>query len=203
MKPYPAIAIIEYQDIPAGVYATDALVKKSPIAMLKCGIISRGRYLSMFGGSTAAVDESYQEGLFWGKDSVLDSVFLPDIHPQLHDAVLGRRQPDRTGALAIIETETVSCNVRAAELALKGVPVELAEIRIAESGLDGKGISFFRGELYDIEAAVDGAVSFLRQLNRTVRARIIPAPHEALTGHMGASAFFTASGLTELEGEAS
>ena len=201
MKKFPSIAILEFQDIPAGLYATDAMIKKSPIALLKAGIITGGRYLTLIGGGTAAVDEAFREGLFWGKDRLLDHVMLPDIHPQLHEALLGRRNPAASGAMAIIETATASSNVRAAEMALKGTTVELVEIRLAESRLAGKGLSIFRGELHDIEAAMDIALSFLRHLKADFQSRVIPSPHETLTDQISGSTFFHDAQLLELDGE--
>ncbi|HBA84240.1 MAG TPA: hypothetical protein DCZ95_09130 [Verrucomicrobia bacterium] len=201
MKKFPALAILEFRDISAGLFATDAMIKKSPIALLKAGIITGGRYMTLIGGSTASVDEAFQEGIFWGKDSLIDKVMLPDIHEKLHDAVLGRRHPVADGAMAVIETPTASSNVRAAELALKGAPVELVEIRLAESRLAGKGLSIYRGELHDIEAAVEMAVSFLRRAHVEVLSRIIAAPHETLTDQISGSTFFHDAKLLELDGE--
>ena len=201
MKAYPAIAIVEFRDIAPGVHATDAMLKKAPIAVLKSGMISPGRYLTLIGGTTASVDESMEEALFWARDDIVDHVLLPDVHPEVHDAVLGRRFKVRGGSLAILETPTVSSNVRAAELALKGTPVHLVEIRLADSWLNGKGVSFYRGELHDVEAAMDLAVSFLRQVNVYPTFRIIPAPHEALGEQVETSPYFPDSAPIELEGE--
>ena len=58
MKKYPAIAIVELASIADGIYCTDALLKKAPIAMIKSGTVSHGRYLIVIGGSTASVEES-------------------------------------------------------------------------------------------------------------------------------------------------
>ncbi|MFH0953534.1 MAG: BMC domain-containing protein [Verrucomicrobiota bacterium] len=201
MKKYPAIAIVEFKDIAVGVHATDAMVKKASIALLKCGIISHGRYLTMIGGTPGSVEVSLGEGLLCGKESVIDHVLLPDVHPQVHDAVLGHRNPGRAGAMAIIETVTVSCNVRAAEMALKGTPVDLVEIRLADALMSGKGVSIYRGLLHDIEAAVDIAVSFLNREGVPVVHRIIPAPHEALGRQIDASTYFMDSGMSDLDGE--
>jgi len=201
MKKYPAIALIELSDIALGIFTADAMVKKSPIALLKSGIISQGRYLIMVGGSTAAVDESFEEGVFWGQDTMIDRVILPDIHPQLHDAVLGNRNTGLKGAVAIIETPTISCNVRGAERALKTAPVDLLEIHVAESTLAGKGISIFQGALYDIEAAVEAAVSTITQSGVPVSYKVIPSPHEALIRQMEAGAYFKKNGTLDLEGE--
>ncbi len=200
MKKHPAIAAIEYSDIATGLVATDAMLKRSPIAFLKCGSISRGRFLALFGGTTASVEEAYHEGLLLGGDSVLDHVFLADVHPQLYGAILGQRQPVGPGSLAIVETSTVSSNIRAAELALKGTPVDLIEIRLADAGLSGKGLSIYHGELHDIEAAVELVAGSLPRT--AVEAfRIIPAPHEALADQIGASTCFGSAAMLELDGE--
>jgi len=203
MKKHPAIAVLDFSDIPVGMTATDAMLKKAPIALLRCGTISRGRFLTLIGGTTASVEESLREGLFWGGESVLDHVLLADVHPQVYEAVLGHRNPGGTGSLAIIETDTAAANVRAAELALKGTPVRLVELRLADPDLWGKGVSVYQGELHDIEAAVAIAVPRLETSGRIVRHRIISSPHEALIQQLDASTHFGVSELLELEGEGS
>ena len=105
------------------------------------------------------------------------------------------------GSVAVIETGTVSANVRAAELALKGTPVELIEIRLADTGLSGKGFSIFQGELHDIEAAVEIADGFLKRAGVEATLRIISAPHEAVTHQIAGSTYFGSASLLELEGE--
>ena len=126
---------------------------------------------------------------------------LADVHPRVYDAVLGGRRSAGTGALAVIETDTVASNIRAAELALKGTPVELVELRLADSGLSGKGVSFYQGDLPDIEAAVEIAVAYLRQQGGEVRHTIISSPHEALARQIGGGTSFGSAALLELDGE--
>lgn len=197
----PAIAVLEFRDIAVGMVATDALLKRSPIAFVKCGTISRGRFLTLIGGTTAAVEEAVSEGLAHGGESVLDHVLLADVHPQLYEGILGQRRAVGPGSIAVIETGTVSANVRAAELALKGTPVDLIEIRLADAGLSGKGLSIFQGELHDVEAAVEIAVGFLQRAGVEAGYRIISAPHEALARQVAGSTYFGAASMLELEGE--
>jgi microcompartment protein CcmL/EutN len=203
MKKVPALAVIEFRDIPLGILATDAMLKKAPIAFVKSGTITRGRFLTVIGGTTAAVEESLAEGLYCGGEAVLDHLLLADVHPRVYDAMLGERRPGGSGALAVIETETVAANVRAAELALKGTDVELVEIRLADTGLSGKGISIYRGELHDIEAAVAIVLAYVQQSGGEVRHNIIPSPHEALARQLGAGTEFASAALLELDGELS
>ena len=201
MKRHPAIAVLEFRDIAVGIVATDALLKRSPIAFVKCGTISRGRFLTLIGGTTAAVEEAVSEGLAAGGDSILDHVLLADVHAQLYEGILGHRRTVGGGSIAVIETGTVSANVRAAELALKGTPVDLIEIRLADAGLSGKGLSIFQGELHDVEAAVEIAVGFLERAGVEATYRIISAPHDAVTRQVAVSTYFGSADLLELEGE--
>jgi microcompartment protein CcmL/EutN len=201
MRKYPAIAVIEFASIADGIYCTDALLKKAPIAMIKSGTVSRGRYLIIIGGSTASVEESLNEALAVGHASRLDHAFLPDVHPQLHDAVLGQRQAVVQDAVAILETDTVAANVRAAESALKGTRVQLVELRLADYELSGKAISIYNGELHEVQAAMELAGDFLRGRKEYVQHRIICQPHEAVTRHLGDGTRFAAAKPIELEGE--
>ncbi len=201
MKKYPAIAAVEFRDVSTGMYATDAMLKKSPIGFVKSGTITRGRFVVLFGGTTASVEEAYNEGLFWGSDNVLDSVMLADIHPQLHDAILGQRFLQSDGSLAILETSTICSNIRGSETALKGTPVEIIEIRLADSGLSGKGISILRGELSDIEAAVELFEGAVRQRGHDVTWKIIPSPHESMPTTLLDGTLFSKSKFVELDGE--
>ncbi len=202
MKIHPAIAAIEFDDIPAGIFATDALLKKAPIAFFKCGTTTRGRYLTVFGGTPASVDEAIHEGLRAAGSHVLDHVMLPDVHARLYDAMLGVRHARASRALAIIETATVAATIRGAEAALKGTPVELIEVRMADTGLAGKALFVLEGDLHDIEAAVRLATTQAGQGGGQASWQVIPAPHDAIAGQIVAGTRFNGAPLVELDGEA-
>jgi len=187
VKNYPAIAVLEFGSIADGIYSTDAVLKKAPIAMIKSGTVSGGRYLIILGGSPASVQESMSV-----VTGVYDSVFLPDVHDRLHDAILGKRGDCRQVSIAVVETDTISANVRATERALKGTAVELVEIRVAEYEMSGKAISVFNGELHQIEAAMQLAGG---------HHRIIARPHDTLTQHLGEGTRFAETKTHQLEGE--
>jgi microcompartment protein CcmL/EutN len=201
MKIYPAIAAIEFDDIPAGVVATDAMLKKAPIGFVKSGTITRGRFLTLIGGSPAAVREAALEGVRSAEGHLIDEVMLPDVHPHVYDAILGGRRPRNWRSLAIIETTTVSASIRAAEAALKGTPVELVELRVGDTGLAGKGVLILEGHLHDLEAAVSLAEARAAQGAGRASWRLIAAPHEAMTSQLAQGSRFTAAPLMDLEGE--
>ncbi len=201
MRQYNTIALLEFGSIADGLYCTDALLKRAPIAMIKCGTVSRGRYLVIIGGSTGSVEESLNEALALGAGGVLDHAFLPDIHSRLHDAILGERAEMEHDAVAILETDTVAANVRATEQALKGTDVRLVELRLAEQEMSGKAVSLFNGPLHEVDAAMDLAVEFLRGRKEYVRHRILPLPHELLTQQLAFGSQFGMTKIQELEGE--
>jgi len=127
----PAIALIEFDSIAAGIRAGDAMVKRAPISFLRTGTVQKGRYLVLIGGDTASVEESLEEGLLVGGDAVVDKVYLPHVHPTVFSAVQGKRQLGEYESLGVIETSTVASVILAADAAVKGAAVTLLEIRLA------------------------------------------------------------------------
>jgi len=195
MKKASALAVLDFEDIPTGIYAVDAILKKAPIAFVRAGTVTRGRYLVVFGGSTASTLESLNEAVAVTGTAILDQAFLPDIHPALFDAVFGTRRK-ANGSLLILETETASSIVRAVEAVLKGTPVELIEVRLSDTGLAGKGIALVAGTLPDIQSAADLAGQRAR-----ISYRLIPAPHDVLERDITAATRFEAAPFLELDGE--
>lgn len=203
MKKISALAILEFADIPSGVWAVDAILKRAPIAFIRAGTVTRGRYLVVFGGSTASTAESLDAALAMSGSPILDYTFLPDVHPALYDALSGARR-EVAGSLLIIETETAASIVRAVEAALKGTPVELIELRLSDSGLSGKGLALLAGSLHDVDAAAilaaaGAGVDALPP--RGFSYRLIAAPHEIVEHEITAATHFESARLIELDGE--
>lgn len=200
MKKFPALAVLDFDSIPAGVYAVDSILKKSPIAFIRAGTVTRGRYLVIFGGSTAATSEALDAALEVSGAAIIDHSFLPDVHQTLAEAVFGERRM-AGGSLLILETATASSIVRSVEAALKGTPVELIEIRLSDSGLAGKGVAFLAGSLPDVEAAAVFAAEGRGDPIHGFACRLIAAPHETLERAVAGSTQFDHAQLLELDGE--
>ncbi|NLG35859.1 MAG: BMC domain-containing protein [Lentisphaerae bacterium] len=201
MKPHPAFASIEFSSVPAGLFAADALLKKSPIGMIRTGTIGGGKFLIMLAGTTASVAEAHEEALFHGGLQTADDCILPDIHPSLYDALLGNVRQMGEGPLWILETPTVSCNIQAIERAMKGVPVELIEFRAGGAQLGGRGLAILQGDLYDVEAAQEIALASLETRGIPAQHRVLTAPHDALLQQISVSTRFDRAQALLLEGE--
>lgn len=153
----PALAILEFDSVAAGILAGDAMVKRGPIDDIRAGTVHPGRYLVMVAGDVASVGEAVVAGREAGEASLVDQVFLPDVHPDVVAAIGGRRVRGVAESLGVIETTTVSATIEAADAAVKGADVDLLEVRLAD-GLGGKAYALLSGSLSDVEAGVGLAV---------------------------------------------
>ena len=200
MKRAAALAVLDFAQVPAGLDATDAMLKKAPVAFFRSGTVTAGRYLTLLGGTPASVEEALAEGLARAEGYLLDHLYLADVHPRLLDALEGRRGEDGTGALLILETATASSVVLACEKALKGTLVDLVEVRLSDAGLAGKGLALFRGDLHELEAAVEILASVLPPATGASH-RVLARPHDALARESALSTAFAASRFVDLGGE--
>jgi microcompartment protein CcmL/EutN len=150
------MALLEFETIAAGVLASDLMVKRSPIALLRCGTIHPGRFLILVGGSVASTQEAYAAGMQLGETerTLCGSVFLGDVHPSLHDAVLGTRRDLAGDALAVVETRSSPALLAAVDAAVKSTPVMLCEVRLGDD-LGGHALALMSGDLSDAEAALE------------------------------------------------
>jgi microcompartment protein CcmL/EutN len=155
-KRHGAIALLEFESVGAGILASDLMVKRSPIALLRCGSIHPGRFLILVGGSVASTEEAYAAGLQVGESrgALGGSVFLGDVHPSLHDAVLGTRRDLEGDALAVVETHSSPALLAAVDAAVKSTPVILSEVRLGDD-LGGHALALMSGNLFDVETALD------------------------------------------------
>ncbi len=185
----PALALIEFNSIAIGIRAGDAMVKKALIASIKAGTVQPGRYLVLITGQVAEVDESLRAGMEWGGASVINTVFLPHVHPAVVQAVGGERVTGTGVALGVIETTNVAATIQAADAGVKGAQVTLREIRLAD-GLGGKAFCLFQGEVQDVEAAVEIGVGALLCPDVLVSQVVIPQLHPEMGENLLASTYF-------------
>ncbi len=155
-KRHGAIALLEFDTVAAGILASDYMVKRSPIALLRCGTIHPGRYLILVGGSVASTEEAYAAGMQVGESQgvLSGNVFLGDVHPYLHDAVLGIRRDVEGDSLAVVETHSSPALLAAVDAAVKSTPVVLSEVRLGDD-LGGHALALMSGDLFDVETAID------------------------------------------------
>ncbi len=175
------------------------MVKRAPIDVIKAGTVQPGKYLVLVGGQVADVEESLAAGReVSGAAAVLvDVVYLPQVHPEVVEAIGGGRVPRVTDALGVIETTTVAAAIHAADAGIKGAEVRLVEVRLAD-GLGGKGIVLFSGLVADVEAAVEIGVGVLERPDLLVRQVVIPQLHPQMWGNVADATRFRARVIDRL-----
>jgi len=184
----PAIGLLEFDSVAAGIVAGDAMVKSSPVSSLYAGTVHPGRYLILVGGDTAAVEVALQSG---ATDTVLDYLFLADVHPAVIDAITtpDRAAPMADDALGIVETSTAASAIVAADAGVKAAGVSLLALRLSDD-LGGKGYCLFAGTIADVEAAVERALASIESRGRLVGTAIIPRLHPDMWNNLGAELRF-------------
>lgn len=182
----PAIALLEFDSISAGIVAGDAMVKASPIGSIYAGTVHPGNYLVLVSGDTASVEIALSIGTETGGPRLTDSVFLPDIHPSVTAAIVGGADEAslRDEALGIVETSSVAAVIDAADAGVKAADVQVSSVRLAD-GLGGKGYVLFSGVVAEIEAAVEAAVERASPHGTLVRSDVIAQLHGEMADNLG------------------
>ena len=186
-----AIAVLEFASVVVGTRAADAMAKKAPLDTFWVGTVHPGKYVVLIGGSVAAVDEAYIEGLRFGGECLSDQVMLPDVHPQVYGAVGGVRQPISGDTLGVIESDRLAATVVAADRAVKTADVTVIEIRLGD-GLGGKGLIHLSGLMHDVQAAVEAGLAGGVRPGVAMCHTIIPVVDEVLRRSIDRSTRFDA-----------
>ncbi|MCA9917004.1 MAG: BMC domain-containing protein [Anaerolineales bacterium] len=171
---FPAIALLEFSSIAAGIEAGDAMVKRAPVSTIQSGTVQPGHYLVLVAGDVASVEEAFAAGKAVSQSALRDTLFLPNVHPNVVRALGGQRQAAQEDALGIIETTTVASAILAADAGVKGAEVSLLQLRLAD-GLGGKGLVYFQGLVADVETAVSISADLAH--HHLVRQLVIPQLH--------------------------
>ena len=198
MKSQVALALIELDSVPAGIFTADAMLKEAPIALLKSGTVHNGKYLILVGGSVASVGMAFAKGMSKGQDHLLDAVFLPDIHESVYQACMGTRQSCGSEALSVMEMATVAAILKSADAAVKGADVQLVELRLADD-LGGKSIAIYAGKVEDVEMALNLSEAALENKAFLLSQSIIPRIDPDLAKQLNSSTSFSATDLATLE----
>jgi microcompartment protein CcmL/EutN len=176
----PSLGLLELESLARGVVVADALVKKAAVQLSIAEAVSPGKYLLVFTGAVAEVDEAFQAGVEAGGAMILDRLLLPHVAEAVVEALQGRFQAAAHAAVGIVETHTVAATLLAADQALKHAAVTLTSLQLAR-GIGGKGWFTISGVQHDVEAALE-AVARAVAPPSLVATELIQRPHPELRG---------------------
>lgn len=174
----PALGMIEFKSVARGIYALDTIAKKAPVSILKATPISSGKFIILFTGDVASVEESILAGIENGKKDIINHLFLPYVHEDIIPAITQNKKVDNYQSIGIIETYSICACVGAADLAVKETPVSILEIKLGNA-IGGKGYFILSGDLSELEASMEVATNYLKDkiISEPI---IIPSPHPDL-----------------------
>lgn len=167
-----AIGMVELTGIARGVETSDYMVKAAQVDLLRASTVCPGKYIILIAGETGDVKASMAEGVKRGGECVVNTLLLPNVHPQLIPAISGTTQAPLSGAVGVLEFYSVASAITAADIAAKAAAVTLIEVRVGYA-IGGKGFVTLTGDVGAVREAVSAAAKNAELL---VGTSVIPRP---------------------------
>jgi microcompartment protein CcmL/EutN len=178
-----SIGLVELSSIASGFLVADKMLKTASVELLLSRTICSGKYIVLIGGDVAEVSSSVESGIAAGETAVIDSFVIPNVHPQVFDALKAITKVEKLEALGVIEAFSVSSLIEAADAAVKAAKVDLIEIRLAMA-LGGKAFVTLTGEVEAVTAAIEAGTAIVSARGLLVNSVVIPAPRPELLSEM-------------------
>jgi microcompartment protein CcmL/EutN len=170
---HDAIAAVETSSIAQGTVVGDAMVKTAEVELLEARALSPGKFWVLIGGGVAEVRAAYHRGVDLAGETLLDSLFIPQLHEMVTPALLQDVPGPDHDAHGVLETLTAAAAIVAADRAAKAANILVRTIRLA-NGLGGKGYVFVSGEVAAVQAAIDAGRTEALGKGLLVRSVVIP-----------------------------
>ncbi|QIB68846.1 BMC domain-containing protein [Aminipila butyrica] len=174
-----AIGMVEFTSIARGIYAADQMVKISDVEIVTASSTCPGKYITIVHGDVAAVEDSVQVGERVAGEYWVDSIVIPNVHPEVFPAITGSTMPERIQALGIMESFSMSTMVIAADAILKSADLEPLELRLG-NGIGGKAFFTFTGDVAAVETGEEAGKSIAEEKGLLVNSEVIPSPSDRL-----------------------
>lgn len=178
-----AIGIIESSSIAKGFEICDAMAKASNVSILEAAPVCPGKFMIIIGGLVADINYSVKVGMEIAGSCLIDHLVIPNIHPQVFEAINGTSDIGAVDAIGIIETYSIASGVSAADISVKAADVDLIEVRLSR-GMGGKTFILMTGSVADVKSAVASACEITEQDGLLAACTVIPSPHEDLKKYL-------------------
>jgi microcompartment protein CcmL/EutN len=167
---------LELDSVALGYRVVDAMVKQSPIDILEANLVEPGKFLVLFSGGVAEVQEAWARGREIGGDSVVDQLLLPMVHQAIVPGLQGEQCQGYPDTIGVVEGRSIASLLSACDRSLKNAEVQLTGLRITPA-LGGRAFFVVQGLQHDVEAALEVAKAPLAAADKLHRIEIIPRPH--------------------------
>lgn len=173
------IGFLELNSIAKGIEAADAMLKAAEVSLIAAKASCPGKYHVFIAGEVAAAESAVAAGIEIARDSVIDWLVIPRVHPQVIQAINMSAVPDQMNAVGIVEYFSVTSSILGADAAVKAAEVTLLEVRLG-TGIGGKAFVTMTGDVAAVEASVEAAAVKARKEGMLVSSVLIPSPDAEL-----------------------
>ena len=171
-----AIGMIELTSIARGIEACDYMLKAAQVDLIRSSTVCPGKYMIIIAGETGDIKAAMNEGVKRSGEYLVDTLLIPNIHPQLIPALTAVNQDPKLGAVGVIEFFSVAAAINAADVAAKAAQITLIEVRIGFA-IGGKGFVSLTGDVGAVRAAIEAAE---KSSELYLQSTVIPRPSPKL-----------------------
>lgn len=171
-----SLGMIETISIPVGIAAGDAMMKAAMVDLSAAQTVCAGKFIVIVTGDVAAVNASLKAGMEAAGQTLVDSLVIPSIHPEVPLAINACSEAPKADSIGIMETFSLCAAVLAADRAVKAADVHLTEVRLGR-GLGGKSFILLTGDVAAVTAAVQAAGEMDEVKGLMSQSVVIPSAH--------------------------
>jgi len=174
-----AIGLVEVTSIAKGIEASDAMLKAASVELVLNRSICSGKFITLVAGDVAAVEAAVSAGVDSASETVVDSFVIPNVHPQVFEAISGTVVVQNPDAMGIVESFSVGSLIEGADAAAKAAQVTLMKIHLAMA-IGGKAYVTLTGDVAAVQAAVEAATEIIGHKGLLTYSVVIPGPRKEL-----------------------
>jgi len=174
-----AIGLVETTSIAKGIEASDAMLKAAQVELILSRTVCSGKLITLVAGDVAAVEASVKAGVEMARETVADSFVIPNVHPQVIEAIAGNVVAENPDAMGVVESFSVGSLIEGADAAAKTSAVQILRIHLAMA-IGGKAFVTMTGDVAAVQAAVDAASEMIARKGLLTYAVVIPGPRPEL-----------------------
>lgn len=174
-----SIGMLELNSIAQGILVADSILKAAQTELIFSKPVCPGKYMSLICGDVGSVNTAIATGVEIGKNFVVDSFVIPNVHEQLIPAINASLEITEVNALGVMEFFSISSAIIAADTAAKTAAVNLMEVRLG-MGIGGKSFVVLSGDVSTVQSAVSAGLIDATNNGNVVSSCVIPSPSKDL-----------------------
>jgi microcompartment protein CcmL/EutN len=142
------IGIVEFKDIPTGIWTLDKVIKNSEVGVYKAGTTCPGKYFFIIYGDNESVKIALNE-----VEVSLKIKLISGVSKKILEILKGKNNVEIEKSIAIVEYTTISESISSLDHVLKNTDAKVLKL-VLGYGIAGKSYYVITGDVSSIEEAV-------------------------------------------------